>query len=339
MIDLRVVCQLIVAFLAASAVAQQKPAADEMARWQTFFARPAVLPAPPDNPLTAAKVRLGARLFREQALSADGTKSCASCHAPSHGLADGRRYGVGVTGKPLERHTPSLWNLAWAPALFWDGRAKTLEEQALYPIEHPDEMGSSLALIIDRIGADASYKRLFAAAFPADPAPTGGNLLKALAAYERTLVSPPTRFDRWLAGDTNALSPAERRGFDLFTGKAFCIACHRGFAFTDYDFHNIGLITGDLGRGPVSGTAKANHAFKTPTLRELKWTAPYFHDGSQATLAEVVAHYAKAGLRRPWNTLESSVFPAEEQADLVAFLLSLSSDRQPEPSRERWIRK
>ncbi len=314
-------------------------ASAQWARWRVAFARPTLLPTPTDNPSSPAKIRLGSRLFRDAALSSTGKIACASCHDPVRGMADGRRYGVGVTGKPLDRHTPALWNLAWSPAFFWDGRAKSLEEQVRYPIEHPDEMGNSLDQVIARISGDASYLRQFAAAFPVDPAPTGDNLIKAIAAYERTLVSPPTRFDRWLGGDARALSPAERRGFDLFTGKAFCVACHRGFAFTDHEFHNIGLITGDLGRGPASGSAKANHAFKTPTLRELKWTAPYFHDGSKATLAEVVAHYAKAGLKQRENSLELSVLSVVEQSDLIAFLISLSSDAPPRPSTESWIRK
>ncbi len=309
------------------------------ARWRTHFARPSVLPMPADNPSTRLKVGLGARLFHDPKLSSNGKVACASCHNLALGLADGRRQAAGVSGVPLPRHTPTLWNLAWAPLLFWDGRSASLEEQVQHPIIHPDEMAATPSGLIERLRGDDAYVRDFAGAFPADPPPAMDNLSKALAAYVRTLVSPPTRFDRWLAGDSRALSSAERDGFALFVGKAQCVVCHRGFALTDHAFHNTGLVTGDLGRGAVIGSAKSNHAFKTPGLRELRWTAPYLHDGSLATLDEVVRHYARAGAKPRAGAADTNVFTAAERASLVAFLLSLSSDRPPRPSTEAWVNK
>ena len=158
-----------------------------------------------------------------------------------------------MTGKPLVRHTPTLWNVAWSPLLFWDGRAASLEEQVRFPVEHPDEMGSTLDNAVDRFSRHESYVRAFAQAFPQSPQITPDTIAKALAAYERTLVSPPTRFDKWVAGDAAALTPSEVNGFAIFAGKGRCINCHTGFAFTDHGFYDIGLPSEDQGRGPIIG--------------------------------------------------------------------------------------
>lgn len=309
--------------------------------WRQVFARPTFVPFPDDNPPTPEKIELGARLFREARLSAHGAISCESCHIAALGLTDGvPRSTAGATGVALNRNTPALWNLAWAPVLFWDGRASSLEQQAAGPMSHPDEMASSPEAAARQLAFDEDYRKLFAAAFPDRPAPTAELIVKALAAYERTLVSPPTRFDRWLAGDANALSAEELRGFALFTGKGRCSSCHSGFAFTDYSFHDIGLPDSDRGRGPIADLAAAEHAFKTPSLRELVWTAPYMHDGSLATLDEVIRHYEKGGIRRPSRSRDMPPpfrLSATERSDLVAFLESLSSDRAPKPSSEPWI--
>lgn len=283
---------------------------------------------------------LGERLFHDARLSVDGTISCASCHDPRLAFTDGEPTGRGVSGRPLKRHTPALWNLAWAPALFWDGRADSLEHQAKGPIEHPDEMGETLDNIAERIAAKIDYVRAFAEAFPNDARVTSGNILKAIAAFQRTIVSPPTRFDRWIAGEDDALSDEERAGFDIFTGRGQCTACHSGFAFTDYSFHDIGLPTGDLGRGPVLGVPQINHAFKTPGLRELAWTAPYMHNGSLATLEEVIRHYESGGIDRPSRSKDMPSgldLSDDERLALVAFLGTLSSERAPAPSREPWV--
>jgi cytochrome c peroxidase len=311
-----------------------------LAALKAKFARPTFVPHPPGEAPAPAGIALGRRLFEDKALSATGTVSCASCHDPKLSFADGEPKGKGITGKRLERHTPSLWNAAYSPLLFWDGRAPSLEEQVRFPVEHPDEMGSTLDAAALRLARDASYGRAFAEAFPDEPKISARNIARALAAYERTLVSPPTRFDAWAAGKADALTPAEVNGFKVFAGKGRCIACHSGFAFTDYNFYDIGLPGADKGRGKQIGLAAADHAFKTPTLRELAWTAPYMHDGSLATLEDVVRHYEKGGVRRATRSRDLPVnlrLSEEERAALIAFLESLSSETPPQPSREAWV--
>ena len=305
------------------------------------FARPTFIPHPVGNPLTGAKIALGKRIFEDVELSATGTIACASCHDPKLGFADGEPKGKGVTGRRLVRHTPSLWNVAWSPLLFWDGRASSLEDQIRFPIEHPDEMGSSLANAVDRFSRHDSYVRAFAEAFATDdPHISPRTIAQALAAYERTLVSPPTRFDRWVAGELGALTPSELAGFAIFTGKGRCSSCHAGFAFTDNGFYDIGLPGSDMGRGAQIGLSAADHAFKTPTLRELSWTAPYMHDGSLATLDDVVRHYESGGVARSTRSRDlpqGLALSERERSDLVTFLEALSSETPPQPSREAWV--
>jgi len=315
--------------------------ANSLAMLRANFARPTFVPHPADNPPTAAKIALGKRIFEDVELSATGTVACASCHDPRLGFADGEPRGKGVTGRRLVRHTPSLWNVAWSPLLFWDGRALSLEDQIRFPVEHPDEMGSSLENAVARFSRRDSYLRAFAQAFPADsPQISPRTIAQALATYERTLVSPPTRFDRWIAGEADALKPSELAGFAIFTGKGRCSNCHAGFAFTDHGFYDIGLPGSDKGRGADIGLPAANHAFKTPTLRELAWTAPYMHDGSLATLEDVVRHYESGGVARPTRSRdlpENLALSEQERSDLVAFLETLSSETPPQPSREPWV--
>jgi len=320
-------------------LAAQAPS-ERLSALKATFRRPDAVPSPASNPPTAAKVALGQRLFFDKEISVTGTIACASCHDPKLALTDGEPTGRGVSGRRLKRHTPSLWNLAWSRLLFWDGRAPSLEAQVRFPVEHPDEMGASLENAVLRLSRHASYQAAFAEAFPAEPAINANTLALALAAYERTLVSPPTRFDAWIAGDAAALSAAEARGFRLFTGKGRCSNCHSGFQFTDNNFYDIGLPGDDKGRGEVIELKAADHAFKTPSLRELAWTGPYMHDGSLATLEEVVHHYETGGVAR---TTRSPDLPrdlrlsAEERADLVAFLETLSSEAPPQPSTEAWV--
>ena len=179
--------------------------------------------------------------------------------------------------------------------------------------------------------ATQSYARAFAAAFPPSPKISARNIARALAAYERTLVSPPTRFDAWIAGKADALTASEVNGFRLFAGKGRCIACHSGFAFTDHNFYDIGLPGADKGRGKEINLAAADYAFKTPTLRELAWTAPYMHDGSLATLEDVVRHYEKGGVVRPTRSKDLPVnlrLTDAERADLIAFLESSPARRR-----------
>lgn len=295
---------------------------------------PRAISHPPDNLPTPAKIELGGQLFADTRLSANGSVSCASCHDPRLGLADGEPRGVGISGERLRRHTPTLWNVAWSRALFWDGRASSLEDQVRSPIEHQDEMGNAMADVAIRLSSIEPYRVAFATAFPAEPSVTPSTIAKALAAYVRTLVSPPTRFDRWLTGERRALTSDEIRGFRLFSGKARCIKCHTGNAFSDFSFHDIGLPSDDPGRGAVIEVPRVNHAFKTPTLRELAWTAPYMHDGSMATIEEVIDHYSGNLVRRPTLSLDLDAklrLTETEKAELVAFLQTLSSDAPPRP--------
>jgi cytochrome c peroxidase len=315
-------------------------ASDPFAALKAKFARPRFVPQPADNPPSPAKIALGKRLFADKRLSATGTVACASCHDPTLSFTDGEAKGKGITGKPLERHTPTLWNVAFSPLLFWDGRAASLEAQVRFPVVHPDEMGSSLESAAQLFAKDGDYARAFSEAFTRGGEVSADNIARALAAYERTLISPPTRFDQWVDGKADALTTSEIAGLRIFAGKGRCIACHNGFAFTDHNFYDIGLPGADKGRGREIGVEAADHAFKTPTLRELAWTAPFMHDGSLATLEDVVRHYEKGGVRRPTrsNDLPQNLkLTQKERGDLVAFLQSLSSEDPPQPSAEAWV--
>ncbi|WP_161993463.1 cytochrome c peroxidase [Muricoccus nepalensis] len=321
--------------LVAPAGSADAGSAAEDAALRAAYRRPAEPPpAPADNPTTAARAQLGRRLFFDPSLSSTGAMSCSSCHQPAHGFSDGLPLARGAGGKALRRRSPTIWNLAWAPFLFWDGRAEGLEAQAAAPIEAHEEMGQPLEALIARMGGDPAWRAAFAAAFPgAGPAVTKDNLVRALAAWERTLVSPRTRFDAWVEGDDAALSPAERRGLSVFNGPAGCATCHEGWAFTDHAFYDIGLplrpgAPPDLGRGPVLGEARADHAFKTPTLREAMRRAPYMHDGSLPTIEAVLDHYAGGVVDRPTLAPELPrrlALDARQRADLVAFLDTLTS--------------
>ena len=314
--------------LLASGAAEEAAGAGVAAPWRAMFKRPDRLPATAaEHPLTPGRVALGARLFADTRLSGAGDRSCAACHQRERAFTDGRRRARGVSGAPLLRNTPSLYNLAWGKQYFWDGRASSLVEQAGMPIVAPDEMGGDWTTILARLRADGDTVAMFRAAFAEAEPVTEANVLAALAAYVGSLVSPPTRFDAWIDGDVQALSAAELRGFRIFTGKGACLLCHVGWRFTDDKFHDIGLPSTDGGRGLVKGGTPGLRAFKTPSLRELTRTAPYMHDGSLATLDAVVAHYAGGLRRRP--SLAPSLprdlrLSARERADLVAFLRTLS---------------
>jgi cytochrome c peroxidase len=288
------------------------------------FARPAGIPFPAETPYTPERADLGQRLFFDPQLSADGATSCASCHQPDKGFEDGRKTAAGLRGRTLERHTPTLWNVAIQTALFWDGRSHSLEDQALRPVSATVEMNLDLDLLVARLSADRTYLAAFAEAFPEEPAITPGTVSRAIATYERTIISPLSPFDDYVAGDEDALSPEAKRGLDLFTGKARCVTCHTGWAFTNGGFHDIGLTDDDLGRGALTLRKFDEHRFKTPTLRELLSRAPYMHDGSLATLEAVVDHYADH--RKPRLFALGPVnLSKTERADIVAFLKSLDS--------------
>jgi cytochrome c peroxidase len=300
---------------------------DLSAAWRSVFKREVDPPSPPDNPLTPNKVALGARLFSDARLSG-ADRSCASCHIPARAFSDGRRRPIDLSGRPLPRNTPSLFNLAWSKYYFWDGRAPSLEAQVAMPIEAGEEMRGDWPTILRRLGEDADLVERFRAAFPGEPSPSRATVLKALASYVRSLLSPPTRFDAWVNAEGGALSDAETRGLRLFVGKAACVLCHVGWRFTDDRFHDIGLRSRDAGRGGVKGGTPGLRAFKTPGLRELTRTAPYMHDGSLATLGAVIRHYNGGFVARPSLATQLNrglSLSGRERADLLAFLRALSS--------------
>lgn len=306
------------------------PRIDNLDALKTTFRRPATIPFPANNPYSQEKRELGERLFFDRSLSRDSSIACATCHNPLKGFADSRARSTGVSGHRLGRHTPTLWNLAFAAHVFWDGRARSLEQQVVNPIQATDEMAQSMDALVAKLAGDPAMARAFANAFPDDPVVSEKNIGKAIATFERTLISPPTRFDRWIGGDGMALSDEEIAGFRIFSGKAGCSNCHSGFAFTDYAFHDIGLPGDDRGRGAVLQLPAADHAFKTPTLREIGHSAPYMHDGSLATLEDVLDHYAHGIVAR--DTLSADlprggiVLSAEERSNLLAFLATLTSE-------------
>ncbi|MGO4666645.1 cytochrome c peroxidase [Bosea sp. 2RAB26] len=297
------------------------------------YRRPSAVPFRASNPLNPAKLELGRRLFGDPALSSNRTVSCATCHDPALGFTDGVAIGKGVALVPLARHTPHLWNLAWGAAFFWDGRARTIEEQVHGPIESPLEMAETLPHIAVKLSRRPDYRKAFASAFPGSRSIGPDQISASLATYVRSLVSPPTRFDAWVEGDETALTSEEQGGFALFTGRAGCSNCHSGWAFTDRAFHDVGLPGSDLGRGKIIDLRAADHAFQTPSLRELAWTAPYMHDGSLPTLDAVLEHYEHGVVQRP--SLSPDIKPigltSEERAALLAFLATLSSENPPAP--------
>ena len=306
-------------------------ARDGLAALKAMFRRPAAVPFPADNPFSEKKRALGEVLFHDRRLSIDNSRSCASCHDRAKGFADGKAQGEGVPGRPLKRHTPTLWNLAWSAPVFWDGRARSLEEQVAGPIESPDEMAQPMASVIARLSADDAMRRAFAEAFPQAPKVDAANLAKAIATFERTVVSGYAPFDAWVDGDESAISDSAKRGFALFNGKANCAACHTGWNFTDNKFHDIGTNGTDIGRGKIEpNNPKAQFAFKTPGLRDITQRAPFMHDGSLPDLEAVMARYITGGIERPSISpqFRKIELDANEIADVIEFLKTLTGTKQ-----------
>lgn len=276
------------------------------------------------------RVELGKKLFFDPILSRDRKVSCASCHKAEHGFADDKPVSIGIDGQKGDRNTPTVFNASNLKLLFWDGRAKGLEDQALGPIQNPKEMGETIENVLKKLNNHPFYSKEFKEAFGASPI-TPFHLANAIATFERTLISKDSDYDRYIQGKKGALSEGAMRGWNLFYGKAMCFECHKGNDFTDGDFHNIGLpITDDVGRGKISQDAQDVRKFKTPTLREVANTAPYFHSGQFETLEQVITFYNAGGgedtykdpLKKPLNLNE------QEQKDLIAFLKSLSGRQQ-----------
>ncbi|MDD9974354.1 MAG: cytochrome-c peroxidase [Candidatus Poribacteria bacterium] len=285
---------------------------------------------PKNNPLTAEKVRLGQHLFFDKQLSRDESISCATCHDPTQAFSNGARFAQGVAGAIGNRNVPSIVNRLFGQTQFWDGRSETLESQALEPLFNPDEMAMNEKLLLQRLSTDVTYQKLFYDAF-GSPEPTIERVSKALACFERTLLTAETAFDRYeWDGIMTALSNSEKRGLSLFRGKARCSICHIGTNFTDEKFHNIGVSEGagqtDRGRAGVTEKSEDIGKFKTPSLRNIELTAPYMHDGSFARLEDVIAFYDQGG--RPNPNLDTEIKPLglsdAEKADLLAFLKILT---------------
>jgi cytochrome c peroxidase len=300
-------------------------------------------PVPVENPLSRDKVFLGRRLFFDSRLSRDGRRSCGTCHIAARAFTDGRPVARAPGGQAGRRNVPTLVNRAWGRSFFWDGRFPTLEDQVLAPIFNPLELGGSVEAVTT-LARSASYVRDFRRVFSANPTPT--EIAQALAAYVRTIVSGESPFDHFLSGRPSALGPSAERGMRLFN-RAGCSGCHSGALFTDEAFHNTGIawrrlpstdgidaaLPTDPGRASVTGLERDRGAFKTPTLRNVTETAPYMHDGSVATLTDVVEFYNGGGRANP--SLDHRIRPlgltAAERADLVAFLGALTG-----PVREGW---
>jgi cytochrome c peroxidase len=301
------------------------------------FLLPATPPHPTDNAPTAERVELGKTLFFDPRLSATGQTSCASCHLPERGWSDGMPKSVRLFGEVMSRASPSIVNSAYNTIFLWDGRSPTLEHQALNGVSKSGSINAGANPPADGIASIQGvrgYLKAFKSAYPGEGI-SATSVSRALAAFERTIISNDSPFDRWVKGDGKALSVPQVRGFTLFLGKANCVACHSGPNFTDNGFHNVGLASGaaegaDPGRFKQRPVALMKGAFKTPTLRDVALTAPYFHDGSAQTLMEVVEHYDSGGTASP--SLSPNMKPlglsAAEKEDLVAFLRALTTPQQ-----------
>lgn len=288
---------------------------------------PRAAPSPKESPATAAKVSLGRQLFFDKRLSGDNATSCAGCHLPEKAFTDGLPTGTGHKGKRLSRNTPGLLDVGHYKAFLWDGRAQTLKEQALGPIANPDEMNQDLDALVKELNAVPGYVRQFERVFGTKVTKTG--IAAALAAFQRTLKTGPSPFDRYLAGDKTALSAAAKRGLELFRGKAGCVRCHHGPMLTDWKFHRLGVSFNDKGRGAVTKRTGDAFKFRTPPLRNIAETGPYMHDGSLKTLTDVVEFYYRNVPVSGPNGLMLDVAPLLDQSlsesqEIVAFLKSLS---------------
>ncbi len=276
------------------------------------------------DPLPSLQATIGWKLFFDPLLSRPKNTSCATCHDPAKGFGDGLPLGKGAYGQTLPRHTPGVVNLQNAPHLFWDGRVQSLEEQAIVPMTNPIEMDMTPPEIVSRVASQPHYQRAFAAMQVNDIRIE--DIVNAIAAFERTLVTGPTAFDRWLKGDKEALNAAQKRGRMIFFTRGQCAICHVGHNFTDHEFHNIGTGTvDDPGRFVITQQAEDQGSFKTPSLRNWKGREPFMHDGRFANVRDVLRFYSdppepKVG--------ESELDPLEldddEITDLVAFLETLN---------------
>ena len=295
------------------------------------FPKPVI---PADNPVTPAKVQLGRQLFYDVKLSRDNSTSCASCHSLTASFSDpGKAVSFGVSHRQGSRNAPALMNVAYDTTFFWDGRAGTLELQALGPILNPVELANDSNTVIARLKADAFYLRMFQEAFP-DGNITFQRIGQAIATFERTLISGASPYDRYMQGDKSAISPAAQRGLKLFNDttdlKTNCVSCHSGVNFTDNSYRSTGLdeFYSDQGRGLISGSSQDFGKFRVPSLRNIFLTAPYMHDGRFTNLTPVLQHYNEGGKHN--STQDPLVHQLNltdaQLSDITEFLKSLTDD-------------
>lgn len=286
---------------------------------------------PPENPLTMASVQLGKALFFDTRLSRDGTISCATCHHPDRAFSDATALSAGIEGRLGMRNASTLGNVAYHSSFFRDGGVPTLERQVIAPIQDEMEMDHSLEHAATAVAGDAQYEKWSALAYGRAVDPFV--ITRAIASYERTLISGWSRFDRYFyQGEASAMSASEINGWALFrSANLNCTACHNGFDLSDHSFQNIGqyLEYTDPGRERITLQPTDNGKFKVPTLRNIALTGPYMHDGTMTTLPEVIDHFASGGLAHPNRSplLTTFVLSAAEKADLIAFLHALTDER------------
>lgn len=282
---------------------------------------------PADNQLTRNRIELGKKLFSDPILSQNNSVSCASCHREDNFFIDGFRVSTGINGHVGTRNAPTILNSAYLPVVMWDGSHATLEDQVEAVIENTKEMGSDINLIIAKLNAHPDYPALFNAAYN-EPVSVS-TLTRAVAAFERSLLSTSTRFDDYSHGNSSALTASELNGKNIFFGKANCSQCHNGTFFTNFAFENNGLyaVYADSGRAIVTGNASDLGKFRIPSLRNIGNTAPYMHDGKKNTLEDVVNHYNSGGASHPNKSsiIQPLNLTAQEKTDLVNFLKSLNN--------------
>lgn len=289
-----------------------------------------MLPAPPqdpENPATPAKIKLGKQLFEDTRLSGDESLACMSCHPREMGYTEAVRFSEGFQGKPMPRNTPTLLNAAYYRYINWDGKFTSTTQLVPAILANPRNMNlPDEAMLVARLESVQEYRSSFREVFGGPP--TKQRVAQALDAYVRSLTTPNSPFDRYVAGDRNALTDAQKRGLTLFVGKADCTMCHRGPNFEDDQFHALGVKGDDPGRFKVTGAEADRYAFKTPTIRNVELTAPYMHDGSLTTLRDVIDFYnAGGGEQQPKSMLLRKLNLTErEKSDLVAFLESLTGE-------------
>ena len=286
---------------------------------------------PPGNPQSSAKIHLGKELYFDARLSADGTVSCATCHNPALGWSDEGPTSKGIHGQLGGRRAPPVSNAAYAPLQFWDGRSPSLEDQAKGPIQNPIEMGNTHQAMIQTIDRISGYIEEFREVFGEGPI-TVDQVADAIAAFERTVVTTDSKFDRYARGDHQALTALEKEGLEIFNGKGHCTSCHWGPYFSDGRFHNLGVPAKDpknpdKGRYDVTKDPRDMGAFKTPTVRDAARRAPYLHDGSEKTLESLIDFYDRGGGKDA--NLDPLMVPLglakHEKTALVAFIKALDS--------------